>query len=77
MIPIWPRSHGLRKQDMEQQHTSSFDKYFVIHLLKGRVAELESQLKQKEAVNDFLMSALKTNFSHNLEKGLLNENHNG
>ena len=31
---------------MEQQHTSSFDKDYVINLLKRRVTELESQLKQ-------------------------------
>ena len=35
LVPIWPRSHGLRKQGMEQQHASSFDKDFAINSLKG------------------------------------------
>ena len=74
MISIWPRSHELRKQGMEQQHTSSIDKDFVINLLKGHVTE--SQLKYKEVVNDFLMSALKTIFSLNQEK-VLSEDANG
>ena len=41
LIPTWPRSHGLRKQGMEQQYTSSLDKDFVINLLKGRVNKLK------------------------------------
>lgn len=43
---------------MEQQHTSSFDKDFVTNWLKRHITELESQSKQKEAVNNFCMSPL-------------------
>ena len=47
MLPNWYlRSHELRKQGKEQQHTSSSDKDYVTNLLKGGVTELESQLKQ-------------------------------
>ena len=57
----------------EQQHAFSLSKHFVINLLKSRTSESENQLKQKEAVNDFLMSVLKTNFASCIEKLLLNE----
>ena len=57
----------------EQQHAFSLSKHFVINLLKSRTSESENQLKQKEAVNDFLMSVLKTNFASCIEKHLLNE----
>lgn len=50
---------------MEQQHTNSFEKYFVINLLKVYITELEYQLQQEEVVNNFLMSALETNSSSN------------
>ena len=64
----------------EQQHTSTFGKDFVIYLLNGRITELESQLKQKEMVNDFLISTFNSSstiFINKTTKRLLNETLNG
>ena len=64
----------------EQQHTSTFGKEFVIYLLNGRITELESQLKQKEMVNDFLISTFNSSstiFINKTTKRLLNETLNG
>ena len=65
------------KTSTEQQH-AFFDKDFVINLLKDRITGSKSRLKKKEAVNDFLMSILKTNSSGSYtQKILLNETPNG
>ena len=42
----------------------------MINLLKGRITKLENQLKQKEEINEFLMSTLETNSASSTEKRL-------
>ena len=42
----------------------------MINLLKGHITELENQLKQKEEINEFLMSTLETNSASGTEKRL-------
>ena len=61
---------GGYKTATEQQRTYSLDKDFMINLLKGRITELENQLKQKEEINEFLMSTLETNSASGTEKRL-------
>lgn len=61
---------GGYKTATEQQRTYSLDKDFMINLLKGRITELENQLKQKEEINEFLMSTLETNSASSTEKRL-------
>ena len=61
---------GGYKTATEQQRTYSLDKDFMINLLKGRITELENQLKQKEEINKFLMSTLETNSASSTEKRL-------
>ena len=56
----------------EQQHTCLFEKD-CYKFIKGRITELENHFKQKKAVNDFFMSALKTNSISSKEKRLLIE----
>lgn len=61
---------GGYKTATEQQRTYSLDKDFMINLLKGRITKLENQLKQKEEINEFLMSTLETNSASGTEKRL-------
>ena len=61
---------GRYKTATEQQRTYSLDKDFMINLLKGRITKLENQLKQKEEINEFLMSTLETNSASGTEKRL-------
>ena len=61
---------GGYKTATEQQRTYSLDKDFMMNLLKGRVTELENQLKQTEAVNQFSMSTLQKNSASSTEKRL-------
>ena len=61
---------GGYKTATEQQRTYSLDKDFMINLLKGRITKLENQLKQKEEINEFLMSTLETNSARGTEKRL-------
>ena len=61
---------GGYKTATEQQRIYSLDKDFMINLLKGRITKLENQLKQKEEINEFLMSTLETNSASGTEKRL-------